>query len=414
MVGDLPVRKAGRLPNTARVGEVLDWTIFGLRWLLIALAAFWVFVTLVAESKSPHYAVRGWDFPRLQILCLAAATAVLYLLAAAWGGFSWWDLLVPLTMLGVIGRQAHWVWPYLGSSRRDLKAATDQDAGHPTVRIVISNVLQQNDDYELWRRVMKSQDADIFACAETNEPWVKEIGELLDADYPHHKAVPLDNMYGMAIWSRLPLHDLEVEFIVQEDIPSIHARVELEGGGCIALHVLHPRPPAPQEHDSSSPRDAELIMMAKRIAEERDHDHLPTLVMGDMNDVAWSRTTEIFLRISGLLDPRRGRGLYNSFDANRWYLRFPLDHVFVGQEFRLIDMKRLPYVGSDHFPMRIDLALVPQKQQSNRPQEAEAEDHEEAEEKLAIQANREREGEEDGHALSHPEVRAAEQRVGAR
>ncbi len=169
----------------------------------------------------------------------------------------------------------------------------------------------------------------------------------------------------MAIWSRLPLDDFEVQHIVQEDIPSFHATLRLRDGAGVRIHCLHPRPPAPQEGDTSAPRDAELVVMANRIREAREARESegpakpPHIVLGDLNDVAWSRTTELFLKISGMLDPRRGRGLYNSFHAEHWWFRVPLDHVFVSPEFRLIDMRRLDYVGSDHYPMCIEVALEP-------------------------------------------------------
>src|SRR5690606_2171344 len=120
------------------------------------------------------------------------------------------------------------------------------------------------------------------------------------------------------------LEDVEVEFIVQEDIPSIHATLSMKDGSRIRLRCLHPRPPTPQEGDSSAPRDAELVIVGKRIRQEREDGHAePTLVVGDLNDVAWSHTTRLFQKISGLLDPRRGRGFYNTFSAHSRWFRFP-------------------------------------------------------------------------------------------
>ncbi len=58
-----------------------------------------------------------------------------------------------------------------------------------------------------------------------------------------------------------------------------------------------------------------------------------------------------------MLDPRIGRGLYNSFHAEYPFLRFPLDHVFHSNHFGLVELKRLPYIGSDHFPLLVVLNI---------------------------------------------------------
>jgi hypothetical protein len=83
-------------------------------------------------------------------------------------------------------------------------------------------------------------------------------------------------------------------------------------------------------------------------------------VFGDLNDVAWSYTTQLFLRESRLLDPRLGRGFYNTFSANSRVFRFPLDHVFHSAHFKLVELQRLRHVGSDHFPMLIEVSYEPE------------------------------------------------------
>ena len=79
------------------------------------------------------------------------------------------------------------------------------------------------------------------------------------------------------------------------------------------------------------------------------------ILADDLNDVAWSYTTKLFKRIGGLLDPRVGRGIINTFDTRSRLLRLPLDHVFATQHFLLVELRRLPDIGSDHFPLLVVL-----------------------------------------------------------
>jgi endonuclease/exonuclease/phosphatase (EEP) superfamily protein YafD len=174
-----------------------------------------------------------------------------------------------------------------------------------------------------------------------------------------------------------------VEFLVQDDIPSIHASFALPSGDRVWLHGLHPRPPEPIRDQDSTPRDAELVLVGRAI---REAGSRPTVVAGDLNDVAWSPTTELFLRLSGLLDPRVGRGFYNSYHADHWLVRYPLDHVFHSHDFRLFELRTMPHIGSDHFPVLIGLCYEPAAAAQQAKPAAGASDYRDAGAKVEKQA----------------------------
>ena len=146
----------------------------------------------------------------------------------------------------------------------------------------------------------------------------------------------------------------------------------------MTLYGLHPEPPAPAEADTSLPRDAELVMIAREVAAADQ----PAIVAGDLNDVAWSHTSRLFRRLSRMLDPRIGRGMFNSFHARYWFLRWPLDHVFVSDDFVLHAIRRLPAFGSDHFPILITVAYAPKAAEAQEAPEPDADDQAEADDKL--------------------------------
>src|SRR5690554_4175884 len=101
---------------------------------------------------------------------------------------------------------------------------------------------------------------------------------------PYSMKCPLDNLYGMHVYSRLQLDETEISYLVEEGITSMHALPTLRPGDQVRVHSLHPAPPSPTETPESAERDAELVIVARTIV---DSDQ-PVIVTEDLNDGAWS------------------------------------------------------------------------------------------------------------------------------
>ena len=183
----------------------------------------------------------------------------------------------------------------------------------------------------------------------------------------------------MHLYSKLKLINPEIRFLVEDNIPSVTSTVELRNGVRILFYCLHSAPPSPTENSHSTERDGELLMLGK----EANRQDKAVIVTGDLDDVAWPDTTLLFRRISELLDPRIGRGMFNSFHAKYWFIRWPLDHLFHSREFRICEIRRLGYFGSDHFPIYIKLAYAPDSSHAQQGEDSSSADHARANSKIS-------------------------------
>ncbi len=243
--------------------------------------------------------------------------------------------------------------------------------------MLIANVRMRNRQSDRLLATVYDYDPEIIIVVEPDRWWQEELREL-ETRWRYVIAEPRDNTYGLLIYSRLPLHSPRVRHLIEPEVPSAEAQVELLSGARFDLHVLHPKPPAPAESKDTDERDAELLIVGDEVAKRGR----PAVVAGDLNDVAWSRTTNLFLDISGLLDPRIGRGLLSSYHAEYTFLRWPLDHVFHSEDFLLARMRRLPPIGSDHFPIFVELALTPAAAELQDAPQADQEQEKRAREKI--------------------------------
>ncbi len=319
-------------------GSAWIWALKGAGWFLVAS-------TLIPFLRSDAGFIRTFDFPRLQVaVAIVPVLALLLVFARDRTG-----LVLLVALLACLAYQAYRILPFTPLHAPQAVAATSAtcriDAG---VSILVANVLQDNTDHASLLRLVERHDPDLLLVLETNARWRDALAPL-QARYPHRVEQPQPNTYGLLFYAKLPLENPQVRFLLQDDVPSIRTGVVLPSGERFTFYGVHPRPPHPGH--SSAPRDAELVMVAREVRTLNG----PAVVAGDLNDVAWSRTTTLFQKISGLLDPRIGRGLYPTFNAKWPLLRWPLDHIFFSDDFLLGRLERLPYIGSDHFPILISL-----------------------------------------------------------
>lgn len=363
---------------------------------VLSLAGFVAFITAWGLLPLDHWWVRMVDFPRIQILVLGivAWVGMLFFLSQ-WQ--TWQFLLFGALSIALIF-QLRMVLPYTRLWKKEVKHAKDKPEGEVhQLKLMVSNVLTPNENKQKLVDLVNEKQPDILITLESDKKWETAL-ESVEPSYPYTVKIPLDNLYGMHLYSKLELIDPQVNYLMIDDIPSIHTQLRLQGGRVIWLYCLHPMPPSPTEADKSTTRDAELLMVGRHIKEKNQ----TAILAGDLNDVAWSQTTRRFQRISGLLDPRIGRHFINTFHADYPFLRWALDHIFHSACFTVVDIKRMPSIGSDHFPVMTTLQYEPEeaKEQEKNAPSAEPEDIEETENKI-------KEGKKEGYKVSQDHADAA-------
>lgn len=336
------------------------------------LATLLVFTLAVAVAtalplwNNPHWSVRSFDFPRLQVAVVALLLLIAQVVFLDVGQPQTWGLMAVAGC--ALLAQLWWILPYTAFWPKEVKTAKTR-AAERSLSILTSNVLTPNRNADALIRLVREHKPDVLVTLESDQWWEDQLAAL-ENEMPYTIKCPLDNLYGMHVFSRLPLHESEVRFLIEDKVPSMHALVQLRCGECVRIHFVHPAPPSPTENEESAERDAELVIVGRSVAESDE----PVIVTGDLNDVAWSPTTRLFRKVSGLLDPRVGRGFFSTFHADYRLLRWPLDHLFHSEHFTLVSIDRMPAIGSDHFPLLTRLMFAPARGKHQETPDADSED----------------------------------------
>lgn len=343
-----------------------------MRILTLILCATVLLATALPLINTTTWWIRIFDFPRIQI---AALTLLAIVLTFFYVDFKW-EFKFPLLFILAIATvyQIQFVMVYTPVWKTQAKDSNQPDTEN-SFSLMVSNVRMANDDKGSFHALVNKLKPDILLINEPDQGWATSISKL-EGDFPYSINYPLENTFGMILLSKLPLTESAVNFLVKDDIPSIFTKITLRSGVIIDFYGVHPEPPQPGT--DTYERDTELLLIGNTIRKTKN----PSIVAGDLNDVGWSDTSKLFRKHSELVDPREGRGLFNTYSVFVPLLRYPLDHIFYSKEFGLLALKKLEDIGSDHFPLLIELNYEPDNDNTEGLKKTNASEKAEVEEKI--------------------------------
>ncbi|GAA0566269.1 endonuclease/exonuclease/phosphatase family protein [Craurococcus roseus] len=319
------------------------------------IAAWAAGLVLVAATALPFIPTDDWwvralEFPRPALAVLLALTALV-----AWAALDRRRAAVRVLLAAVLAAfafQLHAMWPYTPLHPAQVPSVADC-APENGLSLVVANLREGNNGAARFLEEVRRARPDLVFVVEVDSGWIEALSPL-EEDYPNRVLHPQDDFWGLALYARLALVEPEVRHLLTGYVPSLRTGLRLRSGAVVEFHGLHPKPPTPWH--GTGLRDAELLLAA----EAARAGARPAVVGGDLNAAAWSNITGLMRRIGGLVDPRVGRGFFLTFPT--WLpvpLRFPIDHVLFGHEFRLRAIELLPDIGSDHLPLLARLCHVP-------------------------------------------------------
>ncbi|MFC5873844.1 Uncharacterized conserved protein YafD, endonuclease/exonuclease/phosphatase (EEP) superfamily [Chryseobacterium arachidis] len=353
-------------------------------WILyVILTVLLLILTLLPKIQHSHWVFRVPEFGKIQLTFFILFTLILGFLIDAPKTLWYYQglLLVIFVHHGVTLIKYTPLYP--------VKKHSQQHQSSEKLHFISANVYQFNKEYDRFIQLIRKYKPEMFLTMESNGDWENAL-RVLEKDYPYQHKVTLENTYGMHFYSKIKIEDSQTHYFVADDIPSIEAHLKTKDGFSFVFFGVHPPPPSPTEEETSKERDGDLLSTAKRVIEIKK----PVIVVGDFNNVAWSKSSILFRKTSHLIDPRIGHSFVSTFHAKYRLLRFPIDLMFHSEDIFIKDLKTLENFGSDHLPVYCEFFIDHEnEEQEERIDYATQEEKVEAEE--MIEEGKKEDGERD-------------------
>lgn len=310
-------------------------------WILyVILTILWLVLTILPKIQHSHWIFRVPEFGKIQLTFFILFTFIFGFLMDS--SENWWYIQGLLLFLFIY--HSFILIRYTPLYR--IKKHRQQHQSSKKLHFISANVYQFNKEYQRFADLIIKYKPDMFLTMESNRDWENAL-QVLEKEYPFQHKVTLENTYGMHFYSKINIENSHTHYFVADDIPSIEAHLKTEDGFSFVFFGVHPPPPSPTEEETSKERDGDLLSTAKRVKEIEK----PVIVVGDFNNVAWSKSSILFRKTSHLIDPRIGRSFVSTFHAKYRLLRFPIDLMFHSEDIFIEDLKTLENFGSDHLPV---------------------------------------------------------------
>lgn len=88
-----------------------------------------------------------------------------------------------------------------------------------TLSVMLSNVYTSNRQHERLIDLVKKVDPDILVFEEVNERWSEVLTGELSHRYPFMRAIPREDNFGIALFSKIDFKTLDVRYLGEANVP---------------------------------------------------------------------------------------------------------------------------------------------------------------------------------------------------
>lgn len=217
------------------------------------------------------------------------------------------------------------------------------------LKIIHSNVYTPNVSYRKVVNMVRQERPDIFVAQEVDAKWIEGLKDIRGM-LPYYREIPRDDNFGIAIYSKYPLQDIQVFSVGSVSTPGIRATIRY-GDKSMTLLTMHSMPPI--GGNNYNHRNRQIIDLARLVK----NITTPLVFIGDLNITMWSNDYKPLETGTRLSNARKGFGIIPTWPVNFPLAMIPIDQCLVSDEIRVKNIKAGPNVGSDHLPLIVSLAL---------------------------------------------------------
>ncbi len=223
----------------------------------------------------------------------------------------------------------------------------DAHTGGQPLRLLQTNVLSINDNYDGLIALVDAEAPDIVVVEEVTAAWAEAIAALAD-DYPYRYVIPRSDNFGIALLSRAPFVNVRHLASPPLGFPTIQARIDWHGK---PFDLIASHPTVPVNPVVYAARNRQLDNLAVLVAESEG----PVVLVGDLNATPWDRHYRRLEASTGLRNARRGFGIVPTWPTFLPIAMIPIDHVLISPEIGVQSVAAGPDIGSDHLPLIVTL-----------------------------------------------------------
>ncbi len=223
-----------------------------------------------------------------------------------------------------------------------------------TITIANYNKLYFAPNYDALLNWIKEESPDILIIQEADPP-TSNLTKTL-SEYPYSiKKIPT-NPFGFILLSKFPISEHKIGETQKHVLNNIyaHAVIDISENLKISLYSAHPVPPV--SYIYTTQRNEDIMQMTNMIKEDSSTN---IIFLGDFNITPYSPFFKDVLKTTGLKNQYTSLLPLPSWPSTyyEYIFQIPIDHILHKGDLELVDKRRGPAMGSDHYPLVATFAI---------------------------------------------------------